>query len=139
MKYLIAVLASILSVWMFYFLWSPRSLFRLCPFCGPRLAGKSGSFPSRINAAHVIFPTVFLLAIENDGGSIGGFLHHALPATRIFWNHSKERGKNPALIQYLISSGWDNTQQLILTSLGFTLIFAIFAVLHFAGVDLLFM
>jgi len=34
--------------------------------------------------------------------------------------------QNPALIQYLISSGWD-TEQLILTSLGFTLIFAIFS------------
>src|SRR4029453_302357 len=125
MKYLIAVLASMLSAWMFYFLvaaffvqveslpvvlvWRARWVFYLFS----------------INAAHVISRLFSLLAIETMVVPLSAFLH-TLASDQEFLASLQKEGQNPALIQYLMSSGWD-TQHLILTSLGFTLIFAIFA------------
>jgi hypothetical protein len=66
-----------------------------------------------------------LLAIETMVVPLSAFLH-TLASDQEFLASLQKEGQNPALIQYLISSGWD-TQHLILTSLGFALIFAIFA------------
>ena len=66
-----------------------------------------------------------MLAIETMVVPLSAFLH-TLASDQNFLESLKREGQNPALIQYLISSGWD-TEHLILTSLGFTLIFAVFA------------
>lgn len=82
-------------------------------------------FALSINAAHVISRLFALLAIETMVVPLSAFLH-TLASDQEFLGSLEREGQNPALIQYLITSGWD-TEQLILTSLGFTLIFAIFS------------
>jgi hypothetical protein len=125
MKYLIAVLASMLSVWMFYslvaaFFVQVESL----PVVLVWLANLV-LFILSINAAHVISRLFSLLAIETMVVPLSAFLH-TLASDQEFLPSLQREGQDPALIRYLIASGWD-TQNLILTSLGFTLIFAIFA------------
>ena len=125
MKYLIAVLASMLSVWMFYslvaaFFVQVESL----PVVLVWLANLV-LFIFSINAAHVISRLFSLLAIETMVVPLSAFLH-TLASDQEFLPSLQREGQDPALIRYLIASGWD-TQNLILTSLGFTLIFAIFA------------
>ncbi|MSO23737.1 MAG: hypothetical protein EXQ58_10940 [Acidobacteria bacterium] len=78
-----------------------------------------------INAAHVISRLFSLLAIETMVVPLSALLH-TFASDQDFLASLQREGQNPALIQYLISSGWD-TEQLILTSLGFTLILAIFS------------
>ena len=124
MKYLIAVLASMLSVWMFYFLVAAFFVqVESLPVVLVWLANLV-LFILSINAAHVVSRLFSLLAIETMVVPLSAFLH-TLASDRISWPHYKGKA-NPALIRYLISSGWD-TQNLFLTSLGFTLIFAIFS------------
>jgi hypothetical protein len=125
MKYLIAVLASILSVWMFYFLVAAffvqvESLPIVLVWVANLIL-----FAFSINAAHVISRLFSLLAIETMVVPLSALMH-TLASDQDFLVSLQREGQNPALIQYLITSGWD-TQDLILTSLGFTLIFAIFA------------
>ena len=125
MKYLIAVLASMLSVWMFYFLVAAFFVqVESLPVVLVWLANLV-LFILSINAAHVISRLFSLLAIETMVVPLSAFLH-TLASDQDFLPSLQKEGQNPALIQYLISSGWD-TQNLILTSLGFTLILAIFA------------
>jgi hypothetical protein len=125
MKYLIAVLASMLSVWMFYFLVAAFFVqVESLPVVLVWLANLV-LYLFSINAAHVISRLFSLLAIETMVVPLSAFLH-TLASDQEFLASLQKEGQNPALIQYLMSSGWD-TQHLILTSLGFTLIFAIFA------------
>ena len=125
MKYLIAVLASMLSVWMFYFLVAAFFVqVESLPIVLVWVANLV-LFIFSINAAHVISRFFSLLAIETMVVPLSAFLH-TLASDQEFLPSLQREGQNPALIQYLITSGWD-TQNLILTSLGFTLIFAIFA------------
>jgi len=125
MKYLIAVLASMLSVWMFYFLVAAFFVqVESLPVVLVWLANLI-LFILSINAAHVISRFFSLLAIETMVVPLSAFLH-TLASDQEFLASLQREGQNPALIQYLINSGWD-TQHLILTSLGFTLIFAVFA------------
>jgi len=125
MKYLIAVLASMLSVWMFYFLVAAFFIqVESFPVILVWLANLV-LFALSINAAHVISRLFALLAIETMVVPLSAFLH-TLASDQEFLGSLEREGQNPALIQYLITSGWD-TEQLILTSLGFTLIFAIFS------------
>jgi hypothetical protein len=125
MKYPIAVLASMLSAWMFYFLVAAFFVqVESLPVVLVWLANLV-LFLFSINAAHVISRFFSLLAIETMVVPLSAFLH-TLASDQEFLASLQKEGQNPALIQYLISSGWD-TQHLILTSLGFTLIFAIFA------------
>ena len=125
MKYPIAVLASILSAWMFYFLVAAFFIqVESLPVVLVWLANLV-LFLFSINAAHVISRFFSLLAIETMVVPLSAFLH-TLASDQEFLASLQKEGQNPALIQYLISSGWD-TQHLILTSLGFALIFAIFA------------
>jgi hypothetical protein len=125
MKYLIAVLASMLSVWMFYFLVAAFFVqVESLPVVLVWLANLI-LFILSINAAHVISRFFSLLAIETMVVPLSAFLH-TLASDQEFLASLQREGQNPALIRYLITSGWD-TQHLILTSLGFTLIFAIFA------------
>lgn len=56
---------------------------------------------------------------------LSAFLH-MLASDQDFLASLQREGQNPALVQYLIASGWD-TEQLILTSLGVALLFAILA------------
>jgi hypothetical protein len=125
MKYPIAVLTSMLSAWMFYnlvaaFFVQVESLPVVLVWMANLIL-----FLFSINAAHVISRLFSLLAIETMVVPLSAFLH-TLASDQDFLPSLQKEGQNPALIQYLISSGWD-TQHLILTSLGFTLIFAIFA------------
>jgi hypothetical protein len=125
MKYLIAVLASMLSAWMFYFLVAAFFVqVESLPVVLVWLANLI-LFIFSINAAHVISRLFSLLAIETMVVPLSALLH-TLASDQGFLESLKREGQNPALIQYLITSGWD-TEQLILTSLGFTLIFAIFS------------
>jgi hypothetical protein len=125
MKYLIAILASMLSAWMFYFLVAAFFVqVESLPVVLVWLANLV-LFLFSINAAHVISRLFSLLAIETMVVPLSAFLH-TLASDQEFLPSLQKEGQNPALIQYLMSSGWD-TQHLILTSLGFTLIFAIFA------------
>jgi hypothetical protein len=125
MKYPIAVLASMLSAWMFYFLVAAFFVqVESLPVVLVWLANLV-LFLFSINAAHVISRFFSLLAIETMVVPLSAFLH-TLASDQEFLASLQKEGQNPALIQYLITSGWD-TQHLILTSLGFTLIFAIFA------------
>jgi hypothetical protein len=125
MKYLIAVLASMLSAWMFYFLVAAFFVqVESLPVVLVWLANLV-LYLFSINAAHVISRLFSLLAIETMVVPLSAFLH-TLASDQEFLASLQKEGQNPALIQYLMSSGWD-TQHLILTSLGFTLIFAIFA------------
>ena len=125
MKYPIAVLASMLSAWMFYFLVAAFFVqVESLPVVLVWLANLI-LFLFSINAAHVISRLFSLLAIETTVVPLSAFLH-TLASDQEFLASLQKEGQNPALIQYLISSGWD-TQHLILTSLGFTLIFAVFS------------
>jgi hypothetical protein len=125
MKYLIAVLASMLSVGMFYFLVAAVFVqVESLPVILVWLANLV-FFAFSINAAHVISRMFSLLAIETMVVPLSAFMH-TLASDQDFLPSLQREGQNPALLQYLITSGWD-TQQLILTSLGFTLIFAIFS------------
>jgi len=125
MKYLIAVLASMLSVWMFYFLVAAFFVqVESLPIVLVWVANLV-LFIFSINAAHVISRFFSLLAIETMVVPLSAFLH-TLASDQEFLPSLQREGQNPALVQYLITSGWD-IQNLILTSLGFTLIFAIFA------------
>lgn len=125
MKYLIAVLASTLSVWMFYFLVAAFFVqVESLPVVLVWLANLV-LFALSINAAHVISRLFALLAIETMVVPLSALLH-TLTSDQEFLASLQREGQDPALIQYLISSGWD-TEQLVLTSLGFTLVFAIFA------------
>ena len=127
MKYPIAVLASMLSAWMFYFLVAAFFVqVESLPVVLVWLANLI-LFLFSINAAHVISRLFSLLAIETMVVPLSAFLH-TLASDQEFLASLQKEGQNPALIQYLISSGWD-TQHLILTSLGFTLIFAVFSFL----------
>src|SRR5690349_22684835 len=125
MKYLIAVLASMLSVWMFYFLVAAFFIqVESLPVVLVWLAYLV-LFILSINATHVVSRLFSLLAIETMVVPLSAFLH-TLASDQDFLASLQREGQNPALIRYLISSGWD-TEQLILTSLGFTLIFAVFS------------
>jgi len=125
MKYLIAVLASTLSVWMFYFLVAAFFVqVESLPVVLVWLANLV-LFAFSINAAHVISRLFSLLAIETMVVPLSAFMH-SLASDQDFLPSLQREGQNPELIQYLITSGWD-TEQLILTALGFTLIFAIFS------------
>ncbi|MBM3801266.1 MAG: hypothetical protein FJW26_03030 [Acidimicrobiia bacterium] len=78
-----------------------------------------------MNAAHVVSRLFSLLAIETMVAPLSAFLH-MLASDQDFLASLQREGQNPALVQYLIASGWD-TEQLILTSLGVALLFAILA------------
>lgn len=125
MKYLIALLASMLSAWMFYFLVAAFFVqVESLPVVLVWLVNLV-FFIFSINAAHIISRLFSLLAIETTVVPLSALLH-TLASDKDFLESLRREGTNPTLIQYLIASGWD-TEQLILTSLGVTLLFAVFA------------
>jgi hypothetical protein len=67
----------------------------------------------------------FLVAIESLVPSLAAFLH-SLNSDQEFLGSLLKEGQDPDLIRYLVASGYD-TPRLIMTSLGFTLLFAVFA------------
>ena len=125
MKYLIAVLASMLSVWLFYFLVAAFFVqVGSLPVVLVWLANLV-LFALSLNAAHVISQLFSLLAIETMVVPLSAFLH-TLASDQDFLTSLQREGQDPALIRYLMTSGWD-TEQLILTALGFSLMFAVFS------------
>src|SRR5258706_13315201 len=106
MKYLIAVLASMLSVWMFYFLVAAFFVqVESLPVVLVWLANLV-LFVLSINAAHVISRLFSLLAIETLVVPVSAFLH-SLASEQDFLASLQREGQNPALIQYLTTGGWD--------------------------------
>lgn len=125
MKYLIAVLASMLSVWLFYFLVAAFFVqVESLPVVLVWLANLV-LFALSLNAAHVISRLFSLLAIETMVLPLSAFLHN-LASDQDFLASLQREEQDPALIRYLMTSGWD-TEQLILTALGFSLMFAVFS------------
>jgi len=114
-----------LSVWMFYFLVAAFFVqIESLPVVLVWLANLV-FFALSLNAAHVISRLFSLLAIETMVVPLSAFLHTSAN-DQDFLTSLQREGQDPALIRYLIASGWD-TEHLILTSLGFTLIFAVFS------------
>jgi hypothetical protein len=125
MKYLVAVLAAMISVWMFYFLVAAFFVqVESLPVVLVWLANLV-LFVLSLNAGHVISRFFSLLAIEAMVVPLSALLH-TLASDQDFLASLQREGQNPALIRYLITSGWD-TEQLILTALGFSLMFAVFS------------
>ena len=125
MKYLMALLASLLSVWLFYFLVAaffaqfdsfPIILVWLANIILFLLSGSVG---------HVLSRFFFLMAIETLVPPLAAFLHN-LSSEQEFLGSLVKNSQDPALIRYLIASGYD-TERVVLTSLGFTLLFSVFA------------
>ena len=65
------------------------------------------------------------MAVESLVPPLAAFLH-TLSSEQDFLNSLLKEGQDPDLIRYLVASGYD-TQRLIMTSLGFTLLFVVFA------------
>lgn len=125
MKYLIALLASVLSVWLFYFLVAAFFVqVESLPVILVWLANLV-LFTLSLNAAHIISRLFSLLAIETMVVPLSAFLH-MLASDQDFLASLQREGQDPALIHYLMTSGWD-TEHLILTALGFSLVFAVFS------------
>ncbi|MEW5975159.1 MAG: hypothetical protein AB1898_05055 [Acidobacteriota bacterium] len=125
MKYLMAVLASVLSVWLFYFLVAAFfARFESLPFILVWLFSLI-LFIFSSSVAHVISRLFFLMAVETMVPPLAAFLH-TVSSNEEFLRSLHREGQNPALIRYFIESGWD-VEQIVMTALGFTLIFSVFA------------
>ena len=125
MKILMSLLASIISVWLFYFLVSAffvqsESIPAVLVFLANLLL-----FVFSRNVKHVISRLFFLMSVESLVVPLAAFIH-TLASDHDFLQSLQKEGQSPALIQYFLSSGYD-TQQLVMTSLGFTTVCAIFA------------
>ena len=125
MKILMSLLASIISVWLFYFLVSAffvqsESIPAVLVFLANLLL-----FVFSRNVKHVISRLFFLMSVESLVVPLAAFIH-TLASDHDFLHSLQKEGQSPALIQYFLSSGYD-TQQLVMTSLGFTTVCAIFA------------
>ena len=125
MKYLMGLLASLLSVWLFYFLVAAFFIqFDSFPIILVWLANiilflLSGS------VRNVLCHFFFLMAIEALVPSLAAFLQ-ILSGEQDFLGSLIKNGQDPALIRYLIASGYD-TERVVLNSLGFALLFSVFA------------
>lgn len=125
MKYLMAVLASLLSVWLFYFLVAAFfAQFESFPIILIWLANIILFLLSN-SVRQVLSRFFFLLAIETLVPSLAAFLHH-FESEQELLGSLMNSGQDPALIRYLVASGFD-TERVVMTSLGFTLIFSVFA------------
>src|SRR4026208_489909 len=102
MKYLIAVLASMLSVWMFYFLVAAFFVqVESLPVVLVWLANLV-LFILSINATHVVSRLFSLLAIETMVVPLSAFMH-TLASDQDFLGSLPREGPNPALTHYPIS------------------------------------
>ncbi len=125
MKILMSLLASIISVWFFYFLVSAFFVqFESIPAVLVWLANVLLFVFSR-NVKHVICRLFILMSVESLVVPLAAFLH-TLASDHDFLQSLQKEGQSPALIQYFLSAGYD-TQQLVMASLGFTMVCAIFA------------
>lgn len=125
MKYLMAVLVSLLSVWLFYFLVAAFFLqFESFPIILVWLANII-LFLLSDSVRHVLSRFFFLIAVETLVPSLAAFLNN-LGSEQDLLGSLLKNGQDPALIRYLVASGYD-TERVVLTSLGFTLIFSVFA------------
>jgi len=125
MKYLMAVLVSLLSVWLFYFLVAAFFLqFESFPIILVWLANII-LFLLSDSVRHVLSRFFFLIAVETLVPSLAAFLN-SFGGEQDLLGSLLNKGQDPALIRYLVASGFD-TERVILTSLGFTLIFSVFA------------
>ena len=125
MKYLMAVLVSLLSVWLFYFLVAAFFVqFNSFPIILIWLANIILFILSQ-NVRHVLSRFFFLMAIETLVPPLAAFLH-GLGSEQDLLGSLMSNGQDPALIRYFVASGYD-TERVVITSLGFTLIFSVFA------------
>jgi len=125
MKYLMAVLASLLSVWLFYFLVAAFFVqFEGFPVILIWLANIIFFLLSH-SVRQVLSRFFFLSAIETLVPPLAAFIH-GFGSEQELLKSLMNSSQDPALIRYLISSGYD-TERVVITSLGFTLIFSLFA------------
>jgi hypothetical protein len=125
MKYLMALLASIVSAWMFYFLVGAFFVqFGSLPVILVWIVNLV-FYMFSLNAAHVISRMFSIMALETLVVPVAALLHF-LASDRDFLLSFQKEGQSPTLIQYLINTGWD-TEQLVLTSLGIILLFSVLA------------
>jgi hypothetical protein len=73
----------------------------------------------------VISRLFFIMAVETRVAPLSALLH-TLANDQDFLVSLQREGHNPTLIQYLLTSGWD-TEQVAVTALALTLVFAIFS------------
>lgn len=124
MKILMAILASVLSVWLFYFLVEAFFVsFELIPIFLAWLAGLilflfSGS------VQHVISRLFFIMAVESLIVPLAAFLH-SLSSDQDFLSVLQKDSRRPEFIVYLRSAGWD-TESVVMVALAFTLVFSVF-------------
>jgi hypothetical protein len=125
MKALFAIMASILSAWMFYFL--VEAFFIQFEFVPIFLAGLAALilFLFSSSAKHVMSRLFFILAIESFIVPLAALLH-SLNSEQDFLQILQKESQKPEFIIYLISGGWD-TEILIMVALAFTLVFSLFS------------
>ena len=124
MKILMAILASMLSVWLFYFLVEAFFIsFALIPIF---LAGLAALilFLFSGNVQHVISRLFFIMAIESLIVPLAAFLH-SLNSDQDFLSALQKDSRRPDFIIYLRSAGWD-TESVVMVALAFTLVFSVF-------------
>lgn len=125
MKYLMAVLVSLLSVWFFYFLVAAFFVqFESFPIILVWLANIILFLLSN-SIRLVLSRFFFLMAIETLVPSLAAFLN-SLGSEKDLLGSLLTNGQDPALIRYLIASGYD-TERVVVTSIGFTLLFSLIA------------
>jgi hypothetical protein len=125
MKILFAIMASMLSVWMFYFLVDTFFIqFELVPIFLAWLAAFI-LFLFSSSAKHVTSRLFFVLAIESLIVPLAAFLH-SLNSEQDFLQILQKESQKPEFIIYLLSGGWD-TEILIMAALAFTLVFSLFS------------
>ena len=125
MRYLMAVLVSLLSVRFFYFLVAAFFVqFESFPIILVWLANIILFLLSN-SVRLVLSRFFFLMAIEMLVPSLAAFLNN-MGGEKDLLGSLMNNGQDPALIRYLIASGYD-TERIVLTSLGFTLLFSLIA------------
>ncbi len=125
MKILMAILTSMLSVWLFYFLVETFFVdIKLVPIFLSWLAALILFLFSR-DVKHVISRCFFIMGIESLLLPLAAFLH-TLNGDKDFLHMLLENGNRPDFIRYLISSNWE-TESLVWISLAFTLVFSLFS------------
>ncbi|MFN8006541.1 MAG: hypothetical protein U0V70_05885 [Terriglobia bacterium] len=125
MKYFVALLVSILSVWLFYFLVAAFFVqFEAFPIVLVWLANII-LFVLSNNVRHILSRFFFLIAIESMVPPLAAFLH-TVSGQEDLLGTLLTSGQDPALIRYFVASGYD-IERVVMTSLGFTLIFSLFA------------
>ena len=124
MKIPMAILASMLAAWLFYFL--VEAFFVSFEFTPIVLVGVAALilFVFSRNVQHVISRLFFIMAVESLMVPLSALLH-TLNSDQDFLSVLQKDSRRPDFIVYLRSAGWD-TESVVMVALGFTLVFSLF-------------